>query len=84
MTKLEQIIYSLFSNNQGLDEKNFNLSIKRVVGFIGFLTILGIAIYCAISKTEAPDLCELIAILSASLLGLDSVTNIWTRRNLPS
>ena len=52
-------------------------SSKRVAGMLGWLIALGVAIYCSISKTQAPEIIEVIVWVSASLLGLDNITAIW-------
>lgn len=56
------------------------ISSKRVAGFIGWLVALGISIACTVNNTQAPDIVAIIIFVSASLLGLDSVTAIWRGR----
>ena len=59
---------NLFSNNK-------EPSIKRVSGFIGWLVCLAIVIYATYSQKVASEYLLEAFILSASLLGLDSVVN---------
>lgn len=46
------------------------LSSKRVCGFMGWVTVLGINIYCTLNHTEAPEITEVVCIVSASLMGI--------------
>lgn len=68
--KFKEFVLKMFTANSGV-------SSKRVCGFIGWLACLGICIYCTIKSSPAPDICEMLFICSAGLLGLDSVTQIW-------
>jgi hypothetical protein len=56
------------------------ISSKRVCGIIGWFVCIGILIASFIISKDVPSYGELIAITSASLLGLDSVTSIWTKQ----
>lgn len=52
------------------------LSVKRVCGFIGWMTCIGISIYCTICCMPAPNIIDTLFICSTSLLGIDTITNI--------
>ena len=64
---------TIFQKNSG------GLSSKRICGVLGWLVCLGILLFSFILEREVPGYGELIAITSASLLGLDSVTSIWQK-----
>ena len=64
---------TIFIKNSG------GISSKRVMGILGWLIILGVLIAGFISGKEIPQFAELVAITSASLLGLDSITGIWSK-----
>lgn len=53
------------------------ISSKRVCGVIAWLCCLFLLITSFFTGTEIPQFAELIAITSAGLLGLDSITGIW-------
>lgn len=55
------------------------LSSKRVCGVIGWLVIIGIMIYCAISGSQAPLMIDTFMLCCMGLLGIDSVTGIWKK-----
>ena len=55
------------------------ISSKRVCGILGWFCCLGLLIASYIIGNNVPQFGELIAITSASLLGLDSVTSIWNK-----
>ena len=57
--------------------KNKVMSSKRVCGVLGFLACMGILIYCTIAVLQAPTFTDIFFISCCSLLGLDSVTDIW-------
>lgn len=57
------------------------LSSKRVCGFIGWIVCLFISIYCTILVIPAPDIVNMLFICSTSLLGIDSITSIWTKKS---
>ena len=54
-------------------------SSKRVFGALGMLICLGLLIAGFITEKPIPDFAELIYITSASLLGLDNVTDIFKK-----
>ncbi len=64
---------TIFLKNSG------GISSKRVMGILGWIVVLGILIAGFISEKEIPQFAEMTAIISASLLGLDSITSIWTK-----
>ena len=65
---MKKFILDMLSNSQGV-------SSKRVLGLIGYVcSIIFIAIW-------ARDLIDLLLITSASLVGLDTVTNIFTPKS---
>lgn len=53
------------------------VSSKRVCGVLGWLTIIGVIIYCTIAVIQAPLIIDTFIIASVTLLGVDSVTGIW-------
>lgn len=57
--------------------KNNVMSSKRVCGVLGFLVCSGVLIYCTLSVIQAPTFVDIFFISSCSLLGIDSVTDIW-------
>ena len=54
-------------------------SSKRVFGAVGMLICLGLLIAGFITEKPIPDFAELIYVTSASLLGLDNVTDIFKK-----
>ena len=65
--------YTLFQKNSG------GISSKRVCGIIGWICCLSLLIAGFVCEKEIPQYAEMVAIISASLLGLDSITGIWTK-----
>ena len=59
---------------------NTGISSKRVSGFIGWLSFISICFYCTIMNQQAPDAIEVLAICSSGLLGLETITAIWSRK----
>ena len=59
---------------------NTGVSSKRVSGFIGWLSFISICVYCTINNVQAPDVVEVLAICSSGLLGLETITAIWSRK----
>lgn len=59
---------------------NTGISSKRVSGFIGWLSFISICFYCTITNQQAPDAVEVLAICSSGLLGLETITAIWSRK----
>lgn len=64
---------TIFLKNSG------GISSKRVMGILGWIVALGILIAGFITEKNIPQFAELIAITSASLLGIDCVTSIWQK-----
>lgn len=62
---------TVFLKNSG------GISSKRVCGLLGWGTCVGIFIAGFILNKEIPDYGEVIAITSATMLGIDCVTSIW-------
>lgn len=71
---MKEFLKSLLSN-----EAN-SCSSKRFFGGIGFIVSTGLVIYCTITGKEAPGIVEFYIICTVSLLGLDSITNIWNKK----
>ena len=63
---------------------NTGISSKRVSGFIGWLSFISICVYCTINNVQAPDVVEVLAICSSGLLGLETITAIWSRKGAQS
>lgn len=70
--KIIEFIKLMFTSNSGI-------SSKRVSGFIGWITFIFICLYCTFQHTQAPVMCDTLAICSSALLGLDTITGIWKR-----
>ena len=64
---------TIFIKNSG------GISSKRVMGVLGWLVCIGILIAGFITAKDIPQFAELMAVTSASLLGIDCVTSIWTK-----
>lgn len=54
-------------------------SSKRVLGVLGFVVCCIILICGFIFDKEVPEFGELLLTISASLVGLDSITGIWNK-----
>ena len=54
-------------------------SSKRVFGALGMIICLGLLIASFVIERPIPDFAELVYITSASLLGLDNVTDIFKK-----
>ena len=54
-------------------------SSKRVFGALGMLICLGLLVASFIVDKPVPDFAELVYVTSASLLGLDNVTDIFKK-----
>lgn len=55
------------------------LSSKRICGILAWMLCLGIFLSGFIMDKEIPEYGEIIAIIAASLLGIDSITGIWQK-----
>lgn len=71
MSKIE--LKTIFLKNSG------GFSSKRVLGVLGFITCIIIFILGFIFNKEIPEFGELLMTVSASLVGLDSITGIWNK-----
>lgn len=54
-------------------------SSKRICGAIGFIVVLSIYIYCAITSKPAPEFTDFLIGAVVTLLGVDSVTNVFKK-----
>lgn len=70
---MKEILISIFKAGQG------TISAKRVFGALGWISVLGVLWYCAITDTKGPEFITDVIFTSATLLGLDSVTDIWKK-----
>jgi hypothetical protein len=73
--KFTDVLRSILSSEKG------SISSKRLCGLLGWFVCLGVLIYCTIFVIEAPSMVETVLITTASLLGIDSITNIWKSNN---
>jgi hypothetical protein len=64
---------TIFLKNSG------GISSKRVMGILGWICCLILLIVGFIFEKEIPDFAEIVVITSASLLGVDCITSIWTK-----
>lgn len=64
---------TIFQKNSG------GFSSKRICGLIGWFLCLGILLTGFVFDMNIPQYGELIAVTSASLLGIDSITGIWQK-----
>ena len=74
MSKLLEFLKQIITSHSGI-------SSKRVCGVIGFLTIIFVFIYCTICGIQAPLMTETFIYAICLLLGIDSVTGIFYRKN---
>jgi hypothetical protein len=72
--EIKQFLLNLISPKTGV-------SSKRVSGLLGWITCLLVCIYCTINVIQAPIIIDTIVWASMILLGVDSVTEIWKKRN---
>lgn len=70
---MKETIKSILSNNKD------SISSKRVCGIIGWLVVISISIYCTYTSSEAPEITDTITIASTTLLGVDSITNVFRK-----
>lgn len=64
---------TMFFKNSG------GFSSKRILGAIGFLICCIVFVIAFALEKEVPEFGELLITISASLVGLDSITGIWTK-----
>lgn len=70
MKKVKEFIKLMITSHSGI-------SSKRVCGVLGFLVIMFVIVFCAITSTQAPVILETFIWAVCMLLGIDSVTGIW-------
>lgn len=70
MKKIKEYIKLMITSHSGI-------SSKRVCGVLGFLVIMFVIVFCAITAIEAPVILEPFIWAVCMLLGIDSVTGIW-------
>lgn len=64
MRKAFSYLFQIFSAASG------RLSSKRIFGAMGWMVVLFVNIYCTLKHTEAPEITEVVCIVSASLMGI--------------
>lgn len=69
----KQFLTSIFLNQPN------SISSKRICGALGWLLCLVILGYCTFKQVQAPVMIDSIVIASTTLLGVDSIMNIWKR-----
>ena len=74
MRKIRNFLKQLVTAHTGI-------SSKRVCGILGFLTVVGILIYCTVNVIQAPTMIEPFMYVICALLGIDSITGIFYNRN---
>lgn len=67
----KQFLTSIFLNQPN------SISSKRICGALGWLLCLVILGYCTFKQVQAPVMIDSIVIASTTLLGVDSIANIW-------
>ena len=67
----KQFLTSIFLNQPN------SISSKRICGALGWLLCLVILGYCTFKQAQAPVMIDSIVIASTTLLGVDSIANIW-------
>lgn len=70
---MKKWVNSMFSARPG------SVSSKRVIGVVSWLVVLFVLVYCTITDKEAPDVCGAVILASTSLLGVDSITKIFSK-----
>lgn len=68
---IKQFLKSIFLNQPN------SISSKRICGVLGWLLCLGVLGYCTYNEIQAPVMVDSIVIASTTLLGVDSIANIW-------
>ena len=69
---MKQFLIKLITAHTGI-------SSKRVCGVVGFITVIGILIYCTVNVIQAPTMIEPFMYIIGALLGIDSITGIWKK-----
>ena len=62
-----------------LSARSGQASSKRICGVFGFVIVLGVYIYCAVTGKEAPTVTDLLLGSIVALLGVDSVTSVFKK-----
>lgn len=73
MEKFKEFIKLIFKSHSGV-------SSKRVCGVLGFIAILFIIIFCTLTNIQAPIILEVFIWAVCALLGIDSITGIWKKK----
>ena len=73
----KQFLKSIFLNQPN------SISSKRICGVLGWLLCLVILGYCTFKQVQAPVMIDSIVIASTTLLGVDSIANIWKSPRKP-
>lgn len=71
---MKSILRSVLSAEGG------TLSSKRLCGVAGFFTVLAVYCYCSVCGTQMPDVTDMLLVSIVTLLGADSVTDIFKKR----
>lgn len=71
--------YSRFDWRTVFLKNSGGISSKRVCGLLGWITCICIFICGFIMDKDIPEYGEIIAITSATMLGIDCVTSIWNK-----
>lgn len=71
---MKEFIKSMLRGESGI-------SSKRVCGVLGWLVSISVIVYCTITKQQAPEIMDTFILGIMGLLGIDSVTNIWKKKN---
>lgn len=74
LNKIIEFIKQMLTSGSGV-------SSKRVSGFIGWIAFIVIVSYCTVNRIQAPTITDTLAVCSTALLGLETITNIWTKRS---
>lgn len=72
--KLNVPLVSMFLANSG------GLSSKRICGILGWMVCLILFTWAFIANKQVPEFGDLVVIMSSSLLGIDSVTQVFQKR----
>lgn len=73
MKKFKDFIRLMLTSHSGV-------SSKRVCGVLGFIAILFIIIFCTLTNIQAPIILEVFIWAVCALLGIDSITGIWKKK----
>lgn len=68
-----QNLKSIFQANSG------GLSSKRVCGVLGWIVCLVLFVWAFIVDRQVPDFGDFVIIASSSMLGIDSLSNMFTK-----